>query len=708
MRYIAIYGDVNANIIDGSAVWLRNITHLASRAPNVSVDVFLKAQLERDQITAGLRDLENVTLHEPELELLDNNGTLPAVSAAKWLEKYHQRREYSAIIIRGKEICLELSQSPDLAAVMWAYVTDIPQQYHKLTSNILAEIEKIVSEAKYFLCQTEEIRNFISSVIEKEHYKLRLLPPIIPDEAFIERRKGDSNERAAFFYSGKFAPSWAIETLVDSDENLYILVAGDKFHNPKNDPWFEKRVKEKLLLKENVEWMGAVKQPDIFNNLRRASIGFAWRKPDMDGSLELSTKLLEYAAAGLAVIANPTPAHKMLLGENYPYFASDEQELSELLKYIDQNPEQIADVALQCKKIAEKFAFSAIQPDFNRMLQQVSRNIDRENPKNNLNVVVAGHDLKFARELLDYFESREDVNLAVDQWKSLRESDDKESMRLAQWADLVFCEWCAGNAVWYSHNINPKKTKLFVRFHRVELLMEFAPKLNMEAVSKVLFVGPHFLEEAMLKFGWPKDKLCLLPNFVDTELYKRDKFFGSEFNLGMIGFVPKLKRLDRALDVLGALREKDSRYTLFIKGDFPWNYPWIWRKSEERDFYEKCFERIRDDERLQGAVVFDRVAGDVPTWLRKIGVILSVSELESFHMALAEGIASGAFPILWNRDGASEIFPWLPRVESADDLQDLTVKVPYYEGMKEVAQRYDKEVVASSLDKLINDELFKE
>src|SRR5699024_904491 len=43
---------------------------------------------------------------------------------------------------------------------------------------------------------------------------------------------------------------------------------------------------------------------------------------------------------------------------------------------------------------------------------------------------------------------------------------------------------------------------------------------------------------------------------------------------------------------------------------------------------------------------------------RKIGYVLSPStgRYESFHLAPAEGMASGSVPIVWPREGASEVF----------------------------------------------------
>jgi glycosyltransferase involved in cell wall biosynthesis len=135
----------------------------------------------------------------------------------------------------------------------------------------------------------------------------------------------------------------------------------------------------------------------------------------------------------------------------------------------------------------------------------------------------------------------------------------------------------------------------------------------------------------------------------------------------MIGIAPSRKRLDLALDVLEELRRDDPRFTLFVKSKLPWEYWWIWQKEEERAHYEKAFRRIRRSRSLSGGVVFDNYGRDVASWLRRIGFVLSTSDDESFHLAPAEGMASGAVPALLPWPGAETIYDprWIHEDTSA-------------------------------------------
>ena len=702
---IAIYGDVNTNIIDGSSVWLRNITRLCVGVPGARVDLFLKAPVERDHLLSGLSELGNLVIREPAAGQLHGAPLLTPEQAINSIARLDESEKYTAIILRGADVCLVAANNPGLSDRLWPYLTDIPQRLTDFTDNFRNNIECILKASRFLLCQTEELRNFLSNVLAFDQHQLVLLAPLGPDSAL--KAVTEPGTPPCIFYSGKFSPAWAVETLVDiivNAENVSLRVAGDKFHCSPKDPCYKERLESKLSNTAGIEWLGALEPEKIFEIQASMDVGFAWRHPELDASLELSTKLLEYGAGGLAVITNPTPPHVALLGKDYPFFAADEQQLKALIISLPLIGREIEQAGKLCQSVSRAYIASAFQENWNALFAQVYRPSITPNSRP-LKVVRAGHDLKFARELIEYFEARNDIELKIDKWASLREHDESLSRKLADWTDIVFCEWCAGNAVWYANNIDSADTRLFIRFHRIELLMEFAPVTNMDNVEKIFFVGPHILEQAKKKFDWPEEKLSILPNFVDTSLYARPKFSGAEFNLGLIGFVPRLKRLDRALDILKALRNRDRRYRLFVKGRFPWEYPWIWRKPEEKQFYEECLNRIKTDVDLQEAVVFETFGSDIALWLRKIGVILSVSDLESFHMALAEGISAQCYPVLWEREGARELFPWISLYNCADSLaENLLHNNSDEERVKHrsaLIDRYDMNKTMQRLDKLI-------
>jgi glycosyltransferase involved in cell wall biosynthesis len=272
-----------------------------------------------------------------------------------------------------------------------------------------------------------------------------------------------------------------------------------------------------------------------------------------------------------------------------------------------------------------------------------------------IRVLVAGHDLKFFRPLQKALEETGRFVFRDDVWSGHNQHDKEISRELLLWAEIIIAEWCLGNAVWYSKN-KRKDQRLVVRFHLQERMTEFPTKMKTNAVERIVFVGPHIEREAHRRLGIPQDRTCVIPNFVNIERFNHEKYEGAFFNMGMIGIAPRRKRMDLAFDLLEELKLHDERYTLHIKGANPTDIDWLWARTSERKYYIEQWQRINAS-LYKNSVVFDPPGDDVPEWLRCIGFILSPSDFESFHMAVSEGMSSGSIPLIWDWEGADEIYP---------------------------------------------------
>lgn len=271
-----------------------------------------------------------------------------------------------------------------------------------------------------------------------------------------------------------------------------------------------------------------------------------------------------------------------------------------------------------------------------------------------IRLLLVGHSLSFC-ESLGRRARQEGAAVRVDRWRTHREHDEAASTEALAWADVVHCEWCLGNAAWYSRNKRPGQ-RLVVRFHRMELETDHPASVDLERVDAMVFVARHVLEQACERFGWaPADsRFTVIPNGIETGALAQPKLPGAEFNLATIGYVPRLKRLDRALDLLVALRRRDKRYRLAVKGREPWEYDWIAGREEERAYFAGLRERLEGDLELRGAVSFDPFGDDMAEFLRRAGWILSTSDVEGDSVSLVEGMASGAVPVVLDRPGARE------------------------------------------------------
>lgn len=270
-------------------------------------------------------------------------------------------------------------------------------------------------------------------------------------------------------------------------------------------------------------------------------------------------------------------------------------------------------------------------------------------------LLMAGHDFKFAGELLDLLRGVRGLEIDVDRWPQQNHHSVEDSDAHLQDADIIFCEFASHNAVWYSWHKRPEQ-RLVVRFHGYELFQDFVHDINLANVDVVVFVSEFYRERVIAELGWPREKTAVVHNMIDAFDLDRPKHPDARFHLGIAGIVPILKRPDRALDLLEALLRTDERYVLHVRGRSPWDYGWMWQDPVVQDAYRAFYERLAQDRRLLGHVAFDAFGADMGGWFRRIGWMLSPSTRETFHLAPVEGSAGGALPVVWRRDGAEEIF----------------------------------------------------
>lgn len=317
-------------------------------------------------------------------------------------------------------------------------------------------------------------------------------------------------------------------------------------------------------------------------------------------------------------------------------------------------------------------------------------------------VLIAGHDLKFAGFLIDEL-NRRGLEVDIDQWAGHAKHDEEVSLAKLEAADVVFCEWGLGNAVWYSKHLASHQ-RMIVRVHSQELRLPFLRRINHAKVDKYLFVGEMIKKAAIISHGLPKEKCVIVPNAVAAKNLEKQKEEGSRFGIGFVGMVPYTKRIDSALDLLETLQHTDNRYHLRVKGKLPSDYPWMKDRKEEMSFYNAQFKRIEElNARKPGSVIFDGFGADMAEWYSKIGIAISVSDFESFHLTIADGAASGSLPVSVAWDGADLIYPdeWL-----VSDTDEMAEKILSWNGVDNgysefIQENFDTDRVASQILELL-------
>lgn len=290
-------------------------------------------------------------------------------------------------------------------------------------------------------------------------------------------------------------------------------------------------------------------------------------------------------------------------------------------------------------------------------------------------LVIAGDDLKFVTPLLPELERSYEVR--IDQWSGPEGHDETRSEELVAWADIVWCEWWLGNAVWYSWRLRSDQ-RLLVRLHLFELTREYLHLTNLAALDRVACVSVPTWADLRRAVALPPGVASVVPNAVAFDDFVTPTGVGTQTSaelgwsadpgsypsqnalaadardrlrsLALIGAVPARKGLYRALELLAELRRHDADYELHIYGQRAEDLPWVANDPEQTAYYERC-DTLIADQGLSEAVTWHGWT-DMTTALARHGFVLSPSDFESFHVAPVEGTAAGAVPVVWRWPGA--------------------------------------------------------
>lgn len=713
---ILICANPDLNYIDGSSIWSQTLTKLLAQSGAESVDFLAKSKPVRRELFSSFDEHKNIRVID---------GTSPGFWAGRGFARLQpeqliqvakqldEKFDYDLVVIRGYHLAQLLIESPLLLQKCWVYLTDIPQSRSQLGPKDIAYFHSIATGCKRLLCQSEGFAELWRSVVpELDESKISLYTPVIPD--FEVNTKPASERKNKAVYAGKFKQAWRTLDMVEAWPRLAIdadapelVMIGDKIHDESGAPSFLPRMKN-ALEGERVNWLGALSREEVHRELETAKIGLSWRCESMNDTLEYSTKVLEYGAAGCGAIINRNVLHEQLFGADYPLFANSEQEFIEKVTEAFTNDQVLRKAVERLQQVAYDHTVSERLRDIKEYISHDISSVKRKQSKplsEVKTILVAGHDLKFFEGLKNALEKSGEFQVLVDQWSGHNKHDKERSFNLLQKADIIFCEWCLGNLVWYAKHKLPYQ-KLLARYLGQEIRVDYFTKVLVDSIDHIGFVSDHLRQQELERSKFPVSKTSVVSNYIDVEKIPKLKKFGeAAYTLGMIGVAPSLKGLDRAIDLLERLLVQDKRFILRIKGRSPFDIPWLMSRPDEKKYYFNLMERINSSEQLRYKVIFDPPGDDVGKWLSMVGFILSPSTFESFHMAVAEGMLSGARPVIWDRAGSRELWAdeWV--VNNIEDAEKLILAGKEYKDSELrgwVLEHYNPASVVSEWNDLIN------
>jgi glycosyltransferase involved in cell wall biosynthesis len=233
-------------------------------------------------------------------------------------------------------------------------------------------------------------------------------------------------------------------------------------------------------------------------------------------------------------------------------------------------------------------------------------------------------------------------------------------------SDVVLVEWATALAALVSRTPHPG-TRVVVRLHSYEAFSPWPHLVDWGNVDDVVLVSDHLRDLVRRAVpglaGRGAPRLHVLPNAMDLGRFTLPKDDEARFTLGVVGASKLVKDPRWAIDVVRRLRRHDERYRLrLVRSKFQ-------DTSAATHGYAEALRRDLAELEPLGAVVPMQHTDDVPAALREVGVVVSSSVRESFHIGLVEGAASGALPVV--RD-----WPFFPGAARRLFPEDWVVDTP--------------------------------
>ena len=114
-----VYGDIDLNLIDGSAIWLQSVTQALARA-GCAVTLVLKAPVRTSRLIAPLLAEPGITVRRPfEEHLVAGPGSLRPAAATELLARLDAERRHDLVVLRGRALTAAAARSEAFTGRLW-------------------------------------------------------------------------------------------------------------------------------------------------------------------------------------------------------------------------------------------------------------------------------------------------------------------------------------------------------------------------------------------------------------------------------------------------------------------------------------------------------------------------------------------------------------------------------------------------------------
>lgn len=206
------------------------------------------------------------------------------------------------------------------------------------------------------------------------------------------------------------------------------------------------------------------------------------------------------------------------------------------------------------------------------------------------------------------------------------------------WADICWFEWCDEIIAQVSHMPKPKNKKYVCRLHGYESWSENPHNVNWKNVDKLIVVAEH-TKNVLRSFSPHVEKeveIAHIPNGVNMDKFKLRKYIPENNNFAYVGYIHSTKNPMLLLHLMKRLVGIDNRNKLYVAGFFQdpviklhWDY----------------FVEVNG---LKDNIFVDGWVENIDEWLLDKKFLISTTIRETFGYGIAEAMARGIKPIIYN------------------------------------------------------------
>ena len=311
---------------------------------------------------------------------------------------------------------------------------------------------------------------------------------------------------------------------------------------------------------------------------------------------------------------------------------------------------QIHIAAPLLEKIAE------INPDDEVIIQLLENIRSTEQSKLKIAILCLPGYESFLKDIVNHLETIYDV-------RACYTNNEQQMESTVEWADIVWLEFANDISAYVTNKVSAIQYKTVIcRVHSYEVLNGNLQYIDFTKIDMIVFVADHVRNIAFETYPSIKDdnKSVVIQNGVNlTRFSYLERMSG--FNIAVVGDISHKKNPAMWVEIMSRLVKINPKYKLNVAGNI--------QELRFKYYLENIILKLG----LEKNIIFHNRIEDIPEWFEResINYLLTSSVFESFGYSIAEAMAMGYKPLIYNFPGAYNNWPSDCIFSTTDELINI-------------------------------------